>query len=102
MCQLLYSKKKVLSMLKFKVLSNEKKSRRGILSTAHGDVQTPCFMPVGTVGTVKAMTPEMVRSTGAEIILGNTYHLMLRPGARTGGAIWRVAQIHELAGTDFN
>ena len=79
--QLLYSKKKVLSMLKFKVLSNEKKSRRGVLSTAHGDVQTPCFMPVGTVGTVKAMTPEMVRATGAQIILGNTYHLMLRPGA---------------------
>lgn len=79
--QLLYIKKKVLSMLKFKVLSNEKKSRRGVLSTAHGDIQTPCFMPVGTVGTVKAMTPEMVRSTGAEIILGNTYHLMLRPGA---------------------
>jgi len=79
--QLLYIKKKVLSMLKFKVLSNEKKSRRGVLSTAHGDIQTPCFMPVGTVGTVKAMTPEMVCSTGAEIILGNTYHLMLRPGA---------------------
>ncbi len=80
-CSLLYYKKKDLSMLKFNCLSSEQKSRRGVLSTAHGEVQTPCFMPVGTVGTVKAMTPEMVKSTGAQIILGNTYHLMLRPGA---------------------
>ncbi len=57
------------------------KARAGVVSTAHGDIHTPIFMPVGTVGTVKAMTPEAVLSTGAEIILGNTYHLMLRPGA---------------------
>jgi queuine tRNA-ribosyltransferase len=56
-------------------------ARTGIVHTAHGDVRTPAFMPVGTVGTVKGMTPEAVKSTGADIILGNTYHLMLRPTA---------------------
>jgi queuine tRNA-ribosyltransferase len=64
-------------------------ARAGILSTAHGDVETPVFMPVGTAGTVKAMTADSVRATGAKIVLGNTYHLMLRPGAdrvaRLGG-----------------
>lgn len=68
-------------MLKFKIQTQEKKARRGVLSTAHGDVNTPAFMPVGTVGTVKGMMPESVKQTGAEIILGNTYHLMLRPTA---------------------
>lgn len=68
-------------MLKFTVKHSEQKARRGVLETAHGSVQTPAFMPVGTVGTVKAMTPEAVADTGAEIILGNTYHLMLRPTA---------------------
>ncbi len=56
-------------------------ARLGMLHTAHGDVATPVFMPVGTAGTVKAMTADAVRSTGARLILGNTYHLMLRPGA---------------------
>jgi queuine tRNA-ribosyltransferase len=56
-------------------------ARAGTLHTAHGDVETPVFMPVGTAGTVKAMTADAVRATGARIILGNTYHLMLRPGA---------------------
>ncbi len=56
-------------------------ARRGRISTARGDIDTPAFMPVGTVGTVKAMYPEQVRETGADILLGNTYHLMLRPGA---------------------
>jgi queuine tRNA-ribosyltransferase len=56
-------------------------ARRGRLTTAHGAIDTPAFMPVGTAGTVKAMLPESVASTGAQIILGNTYHLMLRPGA---------------------
>ena len=68
-------------MLKYKILNTEGKARRGVLQTAHGEVNTPAFMPVGTVGTVKAMTPEAVASTGAEILLGNTYHLMLRPTA---------------------
>src|SRR3954468_10242772 len=64
-------------------------ARRGVLHTAHGEVETPVFMPVGTAGTVKAMTADAVRSTGARMVLGNTYHLMLRPGAervaRLGG-----------------
>lgn len=62
-------------------LKKHNKSRLGKLHTKHGIVNTPAFMPVGTCGTVKAMLPESVESTGAEIILGNTYHLMLRPGA---------------------
>ncbi len=68
-------------MLKFTKMNEDDFARRGALETAHGTVQTPAFMPVGTVGSVKAMMPESVRATGAEIILGNTYHLMLRPSA---------------------
>jgi len=64
-------------------------ARAGTLHTAHGEVPTPVFMPVGTAGTVKAMTADAVRATGARMVLGNTYHLMLRPGAervaRLGG-----------------
>ncbi|MBL6457745.1 tRNA guanosine(34) transglycosylase Tgt [Belnapia sp. T6] len=64
-------------------------ARAGVLHTAHGTVETPVFMPVGTAGTVKAMTADAVRATGARMVLGNTYHLMLRPGAervaRLGG-----------------
>jgi queuine tRNA-ribosyltransferase len=65
----------------FEVLQRAGAARRGRLTTAHGAIDTPAFMPVGTAGTVKAMLPESVASTGAQIILGNTYHLMLRPGA---------------------
>lgn len=68
-------------MLKFEIHVINQKARCGLLHTAHGDVHTPAFMPVGTAGTVKAMLPESVRAAGAEIILGNTYHLMLRPSA---------------------
>jgi queuine tRNA-ribosyltransferase len=64
-------------------------ARTGVLKTSRGDIRTPAFMPVGTAGTVKALTVDQVRSAGADIILGNTYHLMLRPGAervaRLGG-----------------
>ncbi|HFC29589.1 MAG TPA: tRNA guanosine(34) transglycosylase Tgt, partial [Oceanospirillales bacterium] len=63
-----------------KVDKNITAARRGALAFKRGTVQTPCFMPVGTYGTVKGMTPEDVLATGAEIILGNTFHLMLRPG----------------------
>jgi queuine tRNA-ribosyltransferase len=63
-------------------LSNvNKKARSGIISTPRGEIRTPAFMPVGTAATVKAMLPESVRSTGADVLLGNTYHLMLRPTA---------------------
>lgn len=67
--------------LHFTIGATDGQARTGLLRTAHGDIQTPAFMPVGTAGTVKAMHPGDVAGTGAEIILGNTYHLMLRPGA---------------------
>ena len=70
-------------------LARDGAARAGTLQTAHGPVETPVFMPVGTAGTVKAMTADAVRATGARMVLGNTYHLMLRPGAeriaRLGG-----------------
>ncbi len=64
-----------------KALEDGSKARRGMIKTAHGVINTPAFMPVGTRATVKAMMPEAVKSTNSDIILGNTYHLMLRPGA---------------------
>ena len=66
--------------MQFELLKQDGAARRGRLSFARGTVETPAFMPVGTYGTVKAMTPEELRGVGAEIILGNTFHLMLRPG----------------------
>lgn len=69
-------------MFEFRVLKTDAASsaRRGIISTAHGEVQTPVFMPVGTQATVKTLSPEDLTNLGAEIILANTYHLFLRPG----------------------
>ncbi|MDP6829820.1 MAG: tRNA guanosine(34) transglycosylase Tgt [Alphaproteobacteria bacterium] len=73
----------------FQLLAQDGAARVGRINSAHGDIETPAFMPVGTAATVKAMTPEAVRETGADIVLANTYHLMLRPGAervnRLGG-----------------
>ena len=66
--------------MEFSVFTTDGLARRAELAFDRGTVQTPAFMPVGTYGTVKAMTPEELRDTGAEIILGNTFHLMLRPG----------------------
>ena len=65
----------------FKIAATDGAARCGTITNARGEIRTPAFMPVGTAGTVKAMLPESVRETGADIILGNTYHLMLRPGA---------------------
>jgi queuine tRNA-ribosyltransferase len=67
--------------LAFRVDATDGAARLGQLETAHGPVCTPAFMPVGTAATVKGLTPEVVRASGADILLGNTYHLMLRPGA---------------------
>ncbi|GJM06361.1 MAG: queuine tRNA-ribosyltransferase [marine bacterium B5-7] len=67
--------------MKFDLLKTDQQARRGRLTFARGVVETPTFMPVGTYGTVKAMTPERIQEIGAQIILGNTFHLMLRPGA---------------------
>jgi queuine tRNA-ribosyltransferase len=66
--------------LMFELLAQDSKSRRGRLATTHGLVETPAFMPVGTQGTVKAMTPRELRDLNAQIILSNTYHLFIRPG----------------------
>ena len=69
------------TIMRFQLFQIDGSARRGRLSFPRGTVETPAFMPVGTYGTVKAMTPEEIRVSGAEIILGNTFHLMLRPGA---------------------
>ncbi len=73
----------------FQLNATDGRARSGVISTPRGDIRTPAFMPVGTAATVKAMMPESVRQTGADVLLGNTYHLMLRPGAeridRLGG-----------------
>ena len=73
--------------LTFDVSARDGAARTGVLTTGRGEIHTPAFMPVGTAGTVKAMRPESVKATGAEIILGNTYHLMLRPGAERVAAL---------------
>lgn len=70
-----------MTALSFELLNTDGKARRGRLHTAHGTAETPAFMAVGTAATVKAMTMDAVKSTGTEIVLGNTYHLMLRPSA---------------------
>src|SRR5713101_6746328 len=71
----------------FRLLAADGASRRGEIATPHGTVATPAFMPVGTQATVKGVLPEAVRATGADIVLGNTYHLMLRPGAERIAAL---------------
>jgi queuine tRNA-ribosyltransferase len=71
----------------FRLIASDAGARRGEIVTPHGRIQTPAFMPVGTQGTVKGLTPDNVRDTGAEIVLGNTYHLMLRPGAERIAAL---------------
>jgi len=71
----------------FTLLARDGAARRGRVETAHGTIETPAFMPVGTAATVKAMRPEEVAATGAEIVLANTYHLMLRPGAERIAAL---------------
>ena len=71
----------------FSLTHTDGTARRGRMDTSRGEINTPAFMPVGTVGTVKAMYPEQVRDTGADILLGNTYHLMLRPGAERVAAL---------------
>ncbi|MXX88191.1 MAG: tRNA guanosine(34) transglycosylase Tgt [Boseongicola sp. SB0677_bin_26] len=76
----------------FELSATDGAARSGVIKTGRGDVRTPAFMPVGTAGTVKAMLPESVAATGADILLGNTYHLMLRPGAE------RVADLGGLHG----
>ena len=78
--------------MKFALIDTDGEARRGRLHTAHGTVETPAFMPVGTAGTVKGMTAEQLAASGAEMVLANTYHLMLRPGA---DRVERLGGLHE-------
>ncbi|NOD46103.1 MULTISPECIES: tRNA guanosine(34) transglycosylase Tgt [unclassified Ruegeria] len=81
----------------FELKATDGKARTGVISTPRGEVRTPAFMPVGTAATVKAMMPESVRATGADILLGNTYHLMLRP---TAERIDRLGGLHKFMNWD--
>ncbi|HYD12962.1 MAG TPA: tRNA guanosine(34) transglycosylase Tgt [Allosphingosinicella sp.] len=80
---------------KFSIAATDGKARTGTLAMRRGEIRTPAFMPVGTAATVKAMKPADVRASGADIILGNTYHLMLRPGAER---IARLGGLHQFMG----
>lgn len=81
----------------FELKATDGKARTGLINTPRGEVRTPAFMPVGTAATVKAMMPESVRATGADILLGNTYHLMLRP---TAERIDRLGGLHKFMNWD--
>ena len=81
----------------FTIDATDGKARTGRIAMRRGEIRTPAFMPVGTAATVKAMKPEAVRATGADIILGNTYHLMLRPGAER---VARLGGLHEFMNWD--
>jgi len=81
--------------MKFSVTARDGEARRGALELAHGRVDTPAFMPVGTYGTVKAMSPEELTAAGAQIVLGNTFHLWLRPGLEV---IAKHAGLHRFMG----
>jgi queuine tRNA-ribosyltransferase len=83
--------------IRFKLLATDGAARRGWLQTAHGVIQTPVFMPVGTQATVKGLTPDQLRAAGAQIVLGNTYHLALRPGA---DVIAELGGLHRFMGWD--
>jgi queuine tRNA-ribosyltransferase len=78
----------------FRVVARDGEARRGVLTTSRGEIETPTFMPVGTQGSVKTLAPWEVASTGARIVLGNTYHLMVRPGA---DAVARLGGLHGFA-----
>jgi queuine tRNA-ribosyltransferase len=84
-----------MSRFDFAIAATDGAARTGTIRMARGEIRTPAFMPVGTAGTVKAMRPEEVRASGADIILGNTYHLMLRPGAERVG---RLGGLHRFMG----
>jgi queuine tRNA-ribosyltransferase len=86
-----------MSRFSFTVEATDGRARKGVIHTPRGEIRTPAFMPVGTAATVKAMLPESVRATGADILLGNTYHLMLRP---TAERIARLGGLHRFMNWD--
>lgn len=79
-----------------------KHGRSGVIHTPHGDIQTPAFIPVATKATVKTLTPEQIRSTGAQAILSNAYHLYLQPGHDIVDEAGGVAEFEKLARTDLH
>ena len=82
--------------------SAENTSRTGIVTTPHGAFKTPAFMPVGTRGTIKGLTPAQVVDTGSEILLNNAYHLMLRPGDETSCCTWRCPLFYEMGPSNLD
>src|SRR6476659_9312551 len=86
-----------MTRFRFQIAAADGAARTGTLSMRRGDIRTPAFMPVGTAATVKAMKPEGVRASGADILLGNTYHLMLRPGAER---VARLGGLHKFMNWD--
>ena len=83
--------------MKFKILAEDSNARAAVIKMARGIIHTPQFIPVGTVGTVKAVTPEQLKNIGTEILLCNTYHLYLRPGHKV---INNLGGIHKFIGWD--
>ena len=84
-------------MVSLEIQHTDGKARAGVLTTPHGPVPTPIFMPVGTTGTVKGVTPEQLTATGSRMILANTYHMMLRPG---GDTVAKLGGLHAMMGWD--
>jgi queuine tRNA-ribosyltransferase len=89
------AKRRHVTRFSFTISATDGAARTGLIAMQRGEIQTPAFMPVGTAATVKAMRPEEVRASGADIILGNTYHLMLRPGAER---VAKLGGLHKFMG----
>jgi queuine tRNA-ribosyltransferase len=87
----------LMSAFAFRIDARDGDARAGVIATPRGEIRTPAFMPLGTAGTVKALTPQQVRAAGADVILGNTYHLMLRP---TAERVARLGGLHAFMGWD--
>ena len=83
--------------IEYKLEKNDGNARAGVIKTPHGEIKTPVFMPVGTQATVKAMTREELEEINSQIILGNTYHLYLRPGVLAKNSAEQVTQVCEIA-----
>ena len=90
-----YSPPPMTERFSFNIAATDGKARTGAIRMRRGEIRTPAFMPVGTAATVKGMKPADVRALGADIILGNTYHLMLRPGAER---VARLGGLHRFMG----
>ena len=89
-----------MAIFPFDIHASEGKARTGLLRTPRGDIRTPAFMPVGTAGTVKGVYMDQVKSVGSDIILGNTYHLMLRPGAERFNGFGRFSSLVSLQASE--